>query len=462
MNTIEGRIYRTGIVLLGALMLLVGMAVYWQVVRAEELAGDARVNAGRLYEEEGRVQRGQILDRNGEVLAETELLPDGNGARRYHEASTAHVIGYHSRKYGDSGMEAVADGMLSGRAGATVLGGMALDLLHLPRKGGDVRLTIDRKAQQAAAAGMGQFDGAVVAVDPRTGDILALYSSPVFNPNRIDEEWDAIRAHTSHPLINRATQALYVPGSTFKTVTLAAALEHNVVKADTKVTCPERIEVVRFPIVSRNELPGRKTQNIADAYAYSCNTVFADLGLKIGRERLAVMAEGFGITMAVPFPLETAEGRFGSQDFLAGPQGLAVTAFGQGELQVTPLHLALMAAAAGNGGLIPKPRLVDDGLQAAWRRAMSPQTARALLAMMEHAGRAGHGAPNIAIPGVRIGTKTGSAELEAGQPPHAVFIAIAPVEDPRVAVAVLKEHAGSGSLFAAPVAREVIRAVLRR
>ena len=462
MSSIEGRIYRVGIVFLGLFLLLTLMATYWQVVRADDLSGNAMATGARQREEEARVERGRVLDRNGEVLVENEVLPDGTRHRVYREPSLAQVVGYHSQKYGDTGMEAVAGAVLVGRTGAAVLRGMALDLLHLPRQGGDVRLTIDLNAQRAAAKAMGAFDGAMVAIDPRTGDILAMISKPYFDAPHFDEQYDQIPNHPSHPLLNRATQALYVPGSTFKMVTLAAALEAGIVNAKTPATCPEQIDVSGFKVTSHNEIPGRPTKTIEDALANSCNTVFADLGLKIGADRLTKMAEAFGITSSPPFQLDVNAGQVGAPDFLAGPQGLAVTGFGPGQLLMTPMHLALIVAAVANGGQVPKPRLVDDGPPGVWRRAMSTQAAQAETAIMEYAGANGHGAPQLAIAGVRVAGKTGSAELEPGSSPHSVFIAFAPVDNPKVAVAVLEERAGSGSLFAAPVVRAVMQAIIQR
>jgi peptidoglycan glycosyltransferase len=309
---------------------------------------------------------------------------------------------------------------------------------------------------------MGGSPGALVALDPRNGDILAMVSNPGFDPNvPIDDQFEALTSREDSPLLNRATQGLYTPGSTFKTVTLAAALQAGLVDAKTPATCPATIDVLGFPVTSHNEPPGKHTTNTADAYAYSCNTYFAQLGIQVGAERLTDMARGFGILDEAPFELPTVAGRlFTTPGYMSSDQGLAVTAFGQGELQVSPLQLALVAAAVANDGMVPKPRLLMSTQPEDWRRAMSPEAAHELAGIMEYGVQQGWAA-TAAVPGVNVGGKTGSAEVAPGESSHAVFIAFAPVEDPKIAIAVLKERAGAGSVEAGPVVKAVLEAALK-
>ena len=437
-------------------------ATYWQVVRAADLADDVDTNARRMEAEAQRIKRGRILDRNGVVLAETVQGPDGGFIRRYSHPGAAHVVGYHSNRHGSSGAEEAGNRALSGAGETTSLRNFFEDLLRLRDEGDDVRLTLDSRLQQAAETAMGDGPGALVALDPRNGDILAMVSTPSFDPNvGIEEQFDSLRNREDSPLLNRATQGLYTPGSTFKTVTLAAALQAGLVDARTAATCPERIEVLGFPVTSRNEPPGKRTANVADAFAYSCNTYFAQLGVQVGEERLTEMARAFGLLDPVPSELPTLPGRlFTTPAYLGSDQGLAVTAFGQGELQLTPLHLALVAAAVANDGVAPRPRLFADTGPATWRRAMSPEAARQLGSIMEYSVQAGW-ASTAAVPGIRVAGKTGSAEVEPGASSHAVFIAFAPVDAPRIAIAVLKERAGAGSREAGPVVKAVLEAALR-
>jgi peptidoglycan glycosyltransferase len=403
--------------------------------------------------------RGRILDRNGEVLAETELGPDGTPRRVYEMDGAVHVLGFTSARVGGSGVEAVAADRLMGRTEPSPADTLR-DILHQPRTGEDVALTIDARLQQVAVEAMGGALGAVVALDPRTGDVLAMVSNPTFSSDFSEEEWDSLRSDPDSPLLNRATQGLYAPGSTYKTVTLAAALEYGLVTLDTPVTCPDEVFIDGVRIINRNEPAGRRTETVADAYAYSCNTYFAQLGIEVGEERFRAMAEAFGLTVDIPFPLPTERGRLStSPDFLDTGAGLAASAFGQGELQFSPLHLALVTAAIANDGVIATPRLFLDDDVTEWRRAISPETARALREAMEYGVEAGW-ASTVAIPGVRVGGKTGSAEVVVEESPHALFIAFAPVDDPGIVVVVVKERAGSGSREAGPVARRVIEAWL--
>ncbi len=453
---IEVPIREVGLAMLsGFLVVSLGLG-YWHVVR-RDLASEPAVSGERLRRESDRVARGRILDRNGQVLAETVTAPNGERQRVYRDLGAVHVLGFDSPQVGATGVEGVRADALVGRTAPTMRSTWQ-DLLHKRRNGEDIRLTLDSRIQQAAEKAMGTAPGAVVAIDPRTGDILAMVSTPTFNPAFSEEEWSRLRSDPKSPLLNRATQGLYPPGSIFKTVTMAAALEHHLVEPKTAVSCPEQIFIDGVRIISRNELPGKKTANASDAYAYSCNTYFAELGVKVGADKLRAMARALGLAEAAPFALPTVAGRLSTAPaFLDSRAGLAASAFGQGELQFTPLQLALVAAAVGNGGVLPKPRLFLDEPTADWRRAMSPATAEALRAMMEH-GVADGWASTAAIPGLRVGGKTGSAEVAPGDNSHALFIAFAPVEDAQIAVAVVKEFAGSGSQQAGPVARAVIEA----
>ncbi len=455
-SRIEAPIRELGLALLtGFFVVSLGLG-YWHVVR-RDLAAEPAVSGERLRRESDRVARGRILDRNGQVLAETVTGPNGERQRVYRAPGAVHVLGFDSAQVGATGVEGIRVDALVGRTAPT-LRSTWQDVLHERRNGEDVRLTLDLRIQQAAEKAMGNAPGAVVAIDPRTGDVLAMVSTPTFNPAFSEEEWAALRSDPKSALLNRATQGLYAPGSTFKTVTMAAALEGGLVTPQTPVSCPEQVFVDGVRIISRNEPPGKTTRNASDAYAYSCNTYFAELGVKVGADRLREMSRALGLTEAIPFALPTTAGRLSTAPkFLDTGAGLAASAFGQGELQFTPLHLALVTAAVGNGGVVPRPRLFLDEPTEDWRRAMSPATAEALRAMMEHGVKDGWAA-TAAIPGLRVGGKTGSAEVAPGDNSHALFIAFAPVEDAQIAVVVVKEFAGSGSQQAGPVARAVIDA----
>lgn len=452
------RMRHVGVAILAGFTVLSAVLGYWQVGRPD-LITDPAVAGERHRVEENRVQRGDILDRNGETLARTEIGPDGEPRRVYFAEGGVHMLGYVSALGGASGVEAAAADRLLGRDSPSPLDTW-YDLLHQSRSGDDVQLTIDIGIQQAAEAALEGETGAIVALDPRTGEVLAMASSPTFNPNFTPEEWEHLRTAEGSPLLNRATQGLYTPGSTFKTVTLAAALEAGLVKPDTPAECPAEVFIDGVRIVSNNEPPGRVTRTVADAFAYSCNTYFAQLGVEVGAERLEEMARALGLSDEVPFTLPTSEGRLSqSPGFLETGAGLAATAFGQGELQISPLHLAILAGVAANEGVVQRPYLLLSEQPEEWRRALSPEAAADLAAMMRYSVGAGW-ASTVAIEGVTVGGKTGSAEVIVEENPHALFIAYAEHDGQAIAVAVVKEFAGSGSQQGGPAARAVIQAWL--
>ena len=445
-----------GLAMLGAFAVLGATLGYWHAGRTDLVTHPAVVGE-RLRSEEARIQRGRILDRDGDVLAVTEIGPDGEPRRVYTSSGAVHVLGFTSTRVGATGVESAAADRLMGRTSPSPRDTW-LDLLHEARAGEDVRLTIDLDVQRAAEAGLAGTAGAVVALDPVTGQVLAMASSPGFDPGFSPEEWDALREAEGSPLLNRATQGLYTPGSTFKTVTLAAALEYGLVTPETPASCPPEVFIDGVRIVSYNEPPGRQTATVADAYAYSCNTYFAQLGVQVGADRLRAMAEALGLTEAPPFPLPAAQGRLYTSDgFLETGAGLAASSFGQGELQFSPLHLALVTAAAAHEGLVPVPRLFLDEAPETWRTALSPGAAQQLAAVMVRSVEAGW-ASTASVPGVEVGGKTGSAEVVVEENPHALFVAFGRVNGHQLAVAVIKEHGGSGSQEAGPVARAVLEA----
>ncbi len=452
------RIRHVGVSVLGGFTVLALVLGYWQVARPD-LTTDPAVAGERHRVEENRIQRGHILDRHGRDMVVTEIGPDGEPRRVYLDAGGVHMLGYVSALGGASGVEAVAADQLLGRDNPT-LKDIWDDLLHRSRSGDPVQLTIDLDIQAAAEQALEGATGAIVALDPRTGQILAMASTPTFNPNFTTEEWDQLRTAEGSPLLNRATQGLYTPGSTFKTVTLAAALEAGLVTPETPAECPAEVFIDGVRITSRNEPPGRTTQTVADAFAYSCNTFFAELGIEVGEDRMREMARNLGLSEALPFTLPTSQGRLSSTSGFLGTQaGLAASAFGQGELQISPLHLALVAGIAMNDGVVSRPTLLLADQPEEWRRALSPGAAADLAEMMRYSVEAGWAA-TAAIEGIEVGGKTGSAEVIVEENPHAHFIAFAEHEGRAIAVAVVKEFAGSGSQQAGPAAKAVIEAWL--
>lgn len=458
------------------------MLGYWQVVRAGELTGDFRLNRFRLLEQEKKIARGRILDSDGIVLVQTEMK-GGTGTRVYAMPSLSHVTGYHSVIFGHSNIEQAYDAYLRGDDATESVSSLIGRLIGEPRQGADVILTINSRLQSVADEALGTYSGAVVAIDPKTGAVLALASHPYFDPNRLETDWEKLKNAPGDPLFNRATQGLYVPGSTFKTVTLAAALESGVAsesdRFDFKMSVdsqgrPYHLEVVDgFAFYCYNHgptSPGRANLSLSETYAASCNIAFADLGLKLGPDRLSDFARRFGFGTAPPIEIGAAPSQLNSTPaYLTDRIGLASTAFGQGQLLSTPLQMALVAAAVADGSHIQSPHLVKEikssrgtistAQPGTWREAVSPETAKTMTKMMVNSVDTGWASP-AKIPGVEVAGKTGTAEIQPGDNPHAWFIGFAPANEPKIAIAVVKENAGGGGTEAAPVAKKVIEAAL--
>lgn len=447
-----------------ALIAIFGVLAYWQVWRSD-LANDSR--NPRVLAAFNNPARGRILDREGNELAVS--LP--NGERHYTDASVAHLVGYIAARYGSQGAEQVFNSQLSGQQASSWEAALSAEFRRLNRRGLDVRLTIDPAVQRAAATALGSRRGAVVALDPRNGEVLAMVSVPTYDPGALAENGESLLSDPGAPLLNRATQGLYPPGSTFKTVTATSLLDNNVVTPETTVTCKDQVVIDGFPIRCDNVRQGPGTYPFKSAFAFSVNAIFAEQGVKLGWDRLLATAADYGFGSSLRFTLPTAETQVHSAESKLTKVLLASTAFGQGEILATPLQMAVVAAAIANGGVLVSPHLglsaldgsqvVEDLGTARQRRVMSADVARTMRDLMVSVVDNGQAA-GAAIPGVKVGGKTGTAEVFGDGTSHAWFIAFAPAEDPVVAVAVLVERGGRGGEVASPIAGQVIRAALAR
>ena len=465
---------------------------YWQFFRQDEILG--RTTNARLAEEAQRVVRGKILDRNGIVLAESTVTPDGI-ARRYAGPGVAPVTGYHSDRYGASNVEERYDEYLRGARSADPIRAFTDQLFHRRTVGSDITLTVDARVQQAAVDALGGAPGAIVALDPKTGAVLALASAPSYDPNGLEAGWEKLVQDQSRPLFNRATQSAYTPGSTFKLITAAAAVDLGLVEPNAKFRCTTPIDVDKLSMDCRNNahVP---VLDFREAFAWSSNRTFGLVGLELGiglpklrlgddlrrpypwegpgignsAKQLEEYAGRFKFGQQIPFDLPVAVGQLkNSGDWY--PSLLAQTAFGQGELEATPMLMALAAATVANGGVMPEPSLALEvraptgavtslAKNGSLGRVVKPESAALLNEMMVLSVEIAY-AQNARIPGVKVGGKTGTAEAgQAGTTPHSWFIGSAPADNPRVAVAVMFEHRGSGSDFATPAAQRVMRAAL--
>lgn len=444
--------------------LLVQLA-YVQVWAAPKL----KVNPAntRAIEEEMKVERGAILSADGVELAVNRK--DGQYfLREYPQGSlTSPWLGYNSLRYGRAGVERVYNEELSGQAGILGITGYWDQIVGNAHRGADLRLTISMGVQRVAAEALGERKGAVVALDPRTGAVLAMVSYPRYDPNEVDSLWKDINADPDKPLLNRVIQGLYPPGSVFKTIVAAAALQTETVTAQSRFDDTGTVTAGGFVVKNYGDnVYG--AHDFTEAFARSINTTFAKVGVEMGADTLAGYAADFGFGKAPPWPLGGAKSVFpdpGSMD----KAHVAQASFGQGEVLSTPLQMALAAAAVANGGKIMKPYIVSQVLDyhqnmlqetrpQVWLEPLSSETAASVRDLMIQVVKNGTGT-SAAISGVQVAGKTGTAEV-ANAKPHAWFAAFAPADDPEVVVAVLVENAGTGGGVAGPIARRVISAVL--
>ena len=448
---------------------------YWSLVAAEELNADP-FNPRLIAAVRDR-PRGKIVDASGRVLAES--VKDGDAyRRRYADRSLAQVVGYASFKYGASGVEAAYQGSLIGQDPSDLIGQWRARYLGVHGEPGAVVIAIDPKIQQAAVSALGGRRGAIVALDPKTGRILASVSIPGYEANQLvdparqDTAWDQLNQNKDRPLFNRVAQGLYAPGSTMKIITAAAALE-NGVDPDQKIRVDDPYQADKSwgDYYVRSSSGAHGDFDMSLAFQRSENIYFAKLGLTIGGAKLADYAKRFGIGRTPGLDLAAAKGQLSNRGLLDRPTLVADTSYGQGELLTSPLQMALVAATVGNHGVQVQPHYAieirdpNGGILRTIGSGLSDQVIRAdtaakltayLVAAVEAPGAFAFGAK---IAGVHVAGKTGTAENPSGSP-HGWFVGFAPAEDPQVAVAVIIENAGQGGVDAAPVGGAVMRAVL--
>ena len=483
MNRPIRRVATAALVLFGLLFLNVN---YLQVVRAESLRKNPRNNR-LLLDEYGR-PRGDVIAGRATLVESRKTNDRLEYLRVYADGKSnlakvfAPITGFYSFVYGSTGIERAYDDELGGKDDRLFVRRVADLLTGRAPQGGSVVLTIDPALQVLAAQELGNRRGAVVALDPRNGAVLALVTSPSYDPNVLSShDQSKMRTARKHlvddpanPLTDRATEQVYPPGSTFKVIDAAAALEAGM-KPDDLLDCSREITLPLTRNVTLRNFGGESCPAkvpMKTALQHSYNTAFATLGMRLGAGKLQDMAERFGFNARPAFPLRTVDSVF--------PQGLnapqtAQSAIGQYDVRATPLQMAQVAAAVGNHGVMMKPYLVSqvlapdlsalDKTQAQVQsRPISPGVAADLRDMMIAVVQGGTGT-RAKIPGVTVAGKTGTAE-NAGTSPHAWFIGFAPAEAPRIAIAVIVENGGgedraTGGRIAAPIARAVIEAYLR-
>ncbi len=503
----DRRIRKLGIALVALFGLLFAQLAYVQVFAASRISGNP-ANASRQIIAEYKVDRGAILSADRHLLADSVATSAKSGTpyrREYQQGPLyAAITGYYSRVYGRSELEQSMNDYLAGTAPELAVSNFTDLVLGRPKKGGSVVTTIQSQLQAAAQQALGTLPGAVVAIQPRTGDIMAMVANPSFDPNQlssgtnaqIQRYWAKINADPATPLVSRAKDQLYLPGSTFKMITASAALQAGYAPDS---TWPNP-HVLNLPQTSKplenfgNEVcaGGAARVTMAEAFTESCNVPWAEIGLKVGAQRLQAQAQLYGfcptdppahtscLQPTIPFVIPFQTGRFPIPAYFERNDPLlAYSAIGLDNVLTNPLQMALVGAAIANRGIEMQPRLVTQIRDpqgrivksfpsAEFSRPISSTSADDLRRMMIDVVEHGTGF-SAQIAGTTVAGKTGTATNGPDTPPNAWFVSFAPAgngQAPSIAVAVIVLDGGNlgneatGGKVAAPIAAQVIRACL--
>ncbi len=461
---------------------LVGFTSWWTVLDANNLKNE-RVNKRPLFKAQ-QVERGRILAADGTVIARS--IRKGSGAslryvREYPEGSTyGHPIGYSFIEFGNSEFEAFHNSELVGDENE--FSSIFDELRGKDPIGNDVLTSIDPDAQATAFSMLGESPGAVVAIEPSTGAIKTLVSVPPFDPNTVPTDFAALNEDPGSPMVNRVTQGQYPPGSTFKLVTAAAALDSGAISPDDTINSPATVDIQGNPLANADNSDYGDI-NVTTALTNSVNTYFAQLGEKVGTGTLEDYMSRFGFNakpqLDLPGDQMSVSGVFDGGSLLTGDDAMDVgrLAIGQERLLATPVQMAEVAATIANGGDLMRPQIWSEVRDADGRtlKTMDPEkqsdviaedTATELTEAMTDVVNEGTGTA-AALSGIDVAGKTGTAEIPdvercGGLPNQAWFVGFAPADDPQIAVAATVECTdGQGGTVAAPIAAAVMQALLQ-
>ena len=478
------QIRKLGIVMIVLFSALFFQLNYLQVIQANDL--NNHPSNSRAVVRDFSQPRGVIQTADGTVIAQSVPSGDAFKFQRQYPLGPlfAHITGYFSFTYGSEGVEKEYNDALTGKVRKDAFN--PRDLLVERDKTGSVTLTVRRDLQEIATQQLGDRKGAVVALDPRTGGILAFADYPTYDPNTlaahsqdpVRQAWTQLNADTDKPLLPRTYRERYPPGSSFKVVTTAAALATGTATPAQPV----------YPTLRELPLPNSGGQTLAnfgggtcggplpEALRVSCNTAFAQLGMDLGAQKMSGAANDFGFNKVPPIdlPYGAASNFPPASSFARDQPGLAKSAIGQQDVAATPLQMAMVAAGIANNGVIMTPHVLAEVRdsegevlqrfdQKPWLTAVPPNVAQQTRDMMVGVVAGGSGT-RAQIPGVAVAGKTGTAQTGLDKS-HTWFISFAPAEAPRVAVAVMLEDQPSsneftGGALAAPIAAAVMRAAL--
>ncbi|AKN32868.1 penicillin-binding protein [Clostridium carboxidivorans P7] len=475
MNDISNNIKKVLMIFLICFIGLISYITYFEMVEGPKIVNNTYNR--RLWVKRNEVLRGTIYDRNGKPLTKSSRVNQETQKREYTGGEIfAHALGYVDIKYGITGLEKKYDKELMDTDIEDNIKSLIKNKGKEQEKIGDnLKTTLDYDVQSKAYDLLGDNKGAVVALNPKTGEVLAIVSKPSFNPNNLQEIWQSINTDKNRPLLNRATAGLYPPGSTFKTVTAVSALEN--MPGVRNRTFQDNGELRISDKYSLHNFEGETFGNIdfKNGYVHSSNVVFGTLGLELGNDKLKETAEKFYFNKDIPadgIPVE--QSKFPTfKNYEKG--SIAQTAIGQSSDLASPLQMALVSSTIANGGIMMKPQLVKEvqtskgvlvkSIQPeSLGQIISTSTANTMRDFMKSVVQEGTGG-NASVEGVDVCGKTGTADHQVDgkdATPHSWFIGFAPYDNPQVAVAVIVEDGGQGGKAAAGIASEVIRTALKK
>lgn len=446
---------------LGMIVLVLINFTYFLVIDSKDVINNSYNPRQELLAK--KVVRGKILGNQGEVLAETLTEADGTEVRSYpYNNLFCHVVGNYSKNR--SGIE-LSESFNLLTSSENPLVSVYNQMADEKDTGDNVITTLDLDLQKTAYDALGDERGAIVVMEPSTGKILAMVSKPDYNPNNIVKNWDKLieDAKNKSPLINRATQGLYPPGSTFKMLTAIEYIRENNNFENYTYNCKGNGVFNSVKIKCYHENSHGKV-DLASSFAESCNTSFANIGIGLNQKSFRELCDRFLFNSEIPIDIAYKKSSFvidENSDSSYMPQ----TALGQGDTQISPFHNALIVSTIANGGILMKPYLVDriesyggnvveKNTPSTYGTIINPDEAKAMTGLMEAVVEEGTGS-KLKDLGIRVAGKTGSAEFNSEKDSHAWFVGFAPSDNPKIAVSIVVEGAGSGSSVAVPIAKKI-------
>ncbi len=444
-------------------LVMMGYIVYFNAVKSKEII-NSPYNV-RLDSMSDRVVRGQILDNDGDVLAETIISEDGTETRNYPYGDVfAHVVGYDSM--GKSGLESTENFDLL-TSNAFFLERLTKEFKEEKNIGDNIITTLDSELQQAAYDALGSYKGAVIVMEASTGKVLAMVSKPTFDPNEVAEDWDWLSTDENSTLLNRAMQGAYAPGSVFKVVTTLEYMRENAAYADYSYECTGEITEGATTIhCANNRVHG--SEDLGLSLAYSCNASYSNMGLSLKISSYRKTAEELLFNSKLPALLPYTQSKF--QLTKDSPDSeIMMTAIGQGKTQVSPYHVTLISAAIANGGTLMKPYLVDrvenhtgseieKNLPEKYGKLMTSDEAAQLKHYMAGVVQSGTGAA-LGGENYTVAGKTGTAEYSSDkEKSHSWFTGFTNIDNPELVITAVVESADNSGMSAVTVAKKVLNA----